>query len=303
MRMTTTTTTTMTVTRCWRMKNISKKKENDSPKIHTKNPPKNPALLLKKKMSSSRRSSITNNNSSMKTFLLNVLFAMVLISLSVSPSNAQHERMSKNFINQNGGGGGGGGGGREGEGNDGGITFASFEWEEKYGIPKVAIKFNNPQLRKWIESENLRRCAVKANTENGKECTQFMITSFLGNEAIPVEEAMESVARDRNLYYAFARQEKAQNERIQSLEEQRMFLAVAAFVSTIALGLHMYTTRAAGLKIPVGALFSTILAKNTAQDVEDKNAIRIRQVNEDAKARAKRLEEAIQNLKKNELRV
>jgi hypothetical protein len=284
------------------MKNISKKKENDSPKIHTKNPPKNPALLLKKKMSSSRRSSITNNNSSMKTFLLNVLFAMVLISLSVSPSNAQHERMSKNFINQNGGGGGGGGG-REGEGNDGGITFASFEWEEKYGIPKVAIKFNNPQLRKWIESENLRRCAVKANTENGKECTQFMITSFLGNEAIPVEEAMESVARDRNLYYAFARQEKAQNERIQSLEEQRMFLAVAAFVSTIALGLHMYTTRAAGLKIPVGALFSTILAKNTAQDVEDKNAIRIRQVNEDAKARAKRLEEAIQNLKKNELRV
>ena len=285
------------------MKNISKKKENDSPKIHTKNPPKNPALLLKKKMSSSRRSSITNNNSSMKTFLLNVLFAMVLISLSVSPSNAQHERMSKNFINQNGGGGGGGGGGREGEGNDGGITFASFEWEEKYGIPKVAIKFNNPQLRKWIESENLRRCAVKANTENGKECTQFMITSFLGNEAIPVEEAMESVARDRNLYYAFARQEKAQNERIQSLEEQRMFLAVAAFVSTIALGLHMYTTRAAGLKIPVGALFSTILAKNTAQDVEDKNAIRIRQVNEDAKARAKRLEEAIQNLKKNELRV
>ena len=236
----------------------------------------------------------------MKTFLLNVLFAMVLISLSVSPSNAQHERMSKNFINQNGGGGGGGGGG---EGNDGGITFASFEWEEKYGIPKVAIKFNNPQLRKWIESENLRRCAMKANTENGKECTQFMITTFLGNEAIPVEEAMESVARDRNLYYAFARQEKAQNERIQSLEEQRMFLAVAAFVSTIALGLHMYTTRAAGLKIPVGALFSTILAKNTAQDVEDKNAIRIRQVNEDAKARAKRLEEAIQNLKKNELRV
>ena len=279
---------------------ISKKKENDSPYTYQKSP-QNPALLLKKKMSSSRRSSITNNNSSMKTFLLNVLFAMVLISLSVSPSNAQHERMSKNFINQNGGGGGGGGGG--GEGNDGGITFASFEWEEKYGIPKVAIKFNNPQLRKWIESENLRRCAVKANTENGKECTQFMITTFLGNEAIPVEEAMESVARDRNLYYAFARQEKAQNERIQSLEEQRMFLAVAAFVSTIALGLHMYTTRAAGLKIPVGALFSTILAKNTAQDVEDKNAIRIRQVNEDAKARAKRLEEAIQNLKKNELRV
>jgi hypothetical protein len=29
----------------------------------------------------------------------------------------------------------------------------------------------------------------------------------------------------------------------------------------------------------------------------------MRQVNEDAKARAKRLEEAIQNLKKNELRV
>ena len=57
----------------------------------------------------------------------------------------------------------------------------------------------------------------------------------------------------------------------------------------------MYTTRAAGLKIPVGALFSTILAKNTANDVEDKNATRMRQVNEDAKARAKRLEEAIQN--------
>ena len=209
---------------------------------------------------------------------------MVLISLSVSPSNAQHERMSKN-INQSGG-----------------ILFAHFEWEEKYGIPKVAIKFNNPQLRRWIESENLRRCAMKANTENGKECTQFMITTFLGDEAIPVEEAMESVARDRNLYYAFARQEKAQNERIQSLEEQRMFLAVAAFVSTIVLGLHMYTTRAAGLKIPVGGLFS-ILAKNTANDVEDKNAIRMRQVNEDAKARAKRLEEAIQNLKKNELRV
>ena len=240
----------------------------------------------------------------MKTFLLNISFAMVLISLSVSPSNAQHERMSKNIhINQNREGGGGGGGGGGGEGNGGGITFASFEWEEKYGIPKVAIKFNNPQLRRWIESENLRRCAMKANTENGKECTQFMITTFLGEEAIPVEEAMESVARDRNLYYAFARQEKAQNERIQSLEEQRMFLAVAAFVSTIALGLHMYTTRAAGLKIPVGALFSTILAKNTANDVEDKNAIRMRQVNEDAKARAKRLEEAIQNLKKNELRV
>ena len=77
-----------------------------------------------------------------------------------------------------------------------------------------------------------------------------------------------------------------------------MFLAVAAFVSTIALGLHMYTTRAAGLKIPVGALISTILAKNTAQDVEDKNAIRIRQVNEDAKARAKRLEEAIESYDK-----
>ena len=127
--------------------------------------------------------------------------------------------------------------------------------------------------------------------------------NFLGGRGDTSRGGHGTVARDRNLYYAFARQEKAQNERIQSLEEQRMFLAVAAFVSTIALGLHMYTTRAAGLKIPVGALFSTILAKNTANDVEDKNATRMRQVNEDAKARAKRLEEAIQNLKKNELRV
>ena len=184
--------------------------------------------------------------------------------------------------------------------NGGGVLFATFDWE-KYGIPKVAIKFNNLQLRKWIESENLRRCAVKANTENGNQCTQFMIRTFLGDAAIPVDEAMESVARDRNLYHAFARQEKAQNERIQSLEVQRGFLAAVAFVTTTALGLYMYTSRAAGLKIPVAALFS-VLTKKTADDVEDK-AIRMRQVNEDAKARARRLEDAINNLKKNESRV
>lgn len=182
----------------------------------------------------------------------------------------------------------------------GGILHATFEWE-KYGIPKVAIKFNNLQLRKWIESENLRRCAVKANTENGKECTQFMIRTFLGEEAIPIEEAMESVARDRSLYHAFAQQEKFQNERIQTLELQRGVLAVIAFVTTIALVLYVYTSRAAGLKIPVAALFS-ILTKKTADDVEDK-AIRMRQVNEDAKARARRLEDTINNLKRNEVRV
>ena len=182
----------------------------------------------------------------------------------------------------------------------GGILHATFEWE-KYGIPKVAIKFNNLQLRKWIESENLRRCAVKANTENGKECTQFMIRTFLGEEAIPIEEAMESVARDRSLYHAFAQQEKFQNERIQTLEVQRGVLAVVAFLTTIALVLYVYTSRAAGLKIPVSALFS-ILTKKTADDVEDK-AIRMRQVNEDAKARARRLEDAINNLKRNEVRV
>jgi len=195
---------------------------------------------------------------------------------------------NNNQNNQNGGGVGGG------------VLFANFDWE-KYGIPKVAIKFNNLQLRKWIESENLRRCAVKANTENGNQCTQFMIRTFLGEDAIPVDEAMESVARDRNLYHAFARQEKAQNERIQSLEVQRGFLAAVAFVTTTALGLYMYTSRAAGLKIPVAALFS-VLTKKSADDVEDK-AIRMRQVNEDAKARARRLEDAINNLKKNESRV
>ena len=124
-----------------------------------------------------------------------------------------------------------------------------------------------------------------------------MIRTFLGEDAIPVDEAMESVARDRNLYHAFARQEKAQNERIQSLEVQRGFLAAVAR-NDDALGLYMYTSRAAGLKIPVAALFS-VLTKKSADDVEDK-AIRMRQVNEDAKARARRLEDAINNLKKNE---
>jgi hypothetical protein len=128
-----------------------------------------------------------------------------------------------------------------------------------------------------------------------------MIRTFLGEEAIPIEEAMESVARDRSLYHAFAQQEKFQNERIQSLEVQRGVLALIAFVTTIALVLYVYTSRAAGLKIPVAALFS-ILTKKTADDVEDK-AIRMRQVNEDAKARARRLEDAINNLKRNEARV
>ena len=117
---------------------------------------------------------------------------------------------------------------------------------------------------------------------------------------LSVESASDG-ARDRNLYHAFARQEKAQNERIQSLEVQRGFLAAVAFVTTTALGLYMYTSRAAGLKIPVAALFS-VLTKKSADDVEDK-AIRMRQVNEDAKARARRLEDAINNLKKNESRV
>ena len=79
-------------------------------------------------------------------------------------------------------------------------------------------------------------------------------------------------------------------------EVQRGFLAAVAFVTTTALGLYMYTSRAAGLKIPVAALFS-VLTKKSADDVEDK-AIRMRQVNEDAKARARRLEDAINNLKK-----
>jgi len=236
---------------------------------------------------------------STKSFFL-VIVALIVSTFSVAPSYAQQQEQKQramtttrvvsnnNQNNQNGGGVGGG------------VLFATFDWE-KYGIPKVAIKFNNLQLRKWIESENLRRCAVKANTENGNQCTQFMIRTFLGEDAIPVDEAMESVARDRNLYHAFARQEKAQNERIQSLEVQRGFLAAVAFVTTTALGLYMYTSRAAGLKIPVAALFS-VLTKKSADDVEDK-AIRMRQVNEDAKARARRLEDAINNLKKNESRV
>ena len=234
---------------------------------------------------------------STKSFFL-VIVALIVSTYSVAPSYAQQQEQKQRAItttrgvvsnnHQNGGGVGGG------------VLFATFDWE-KYGIPKVAIKFNNLQLRKWIESENLRRCAVKANTENGNQCTQFMIRTFLGEDAIPVDEAMESVARDRNLYHAFARQEKAQNERIQSLEVQRGFLAAVAFVTTTALGLYMYTSRAAGLKIPVAALFS-VLTKKSADDVEDK-AIRMRQVNEDAKARARRLEDAINNLKKNESRV
>ena len=252
--------------------------------------------MMKTSSSSSKQQQWHCRKCSTKSFFL-VLVALIVSTFSVAPSYAQQQEQKQRAIpttrvvsnnNQNGGGVGGG------------VLFATFDWE-KYGIPKVAIKFNNLQLRKWIESENLRRCAVKANTENGNQCTQFMIRTFLGEDAIPVDEAMESVARDRNLYHAFARQEKAQNERIQSLEVQRGFLAAVAFVTTTALGLYMYTSRAAGLKIPVAALFS-VLTKKSADDVEDK-AIRMRQVNEDAKARARRLEDAINNLKKNESRV
>jgi hypothetical protein len=255
--------------------------------------------MMKTSSSSSKQQQWHCRKCSTKSFFL-VIVALIVSTFSVAPSYAQQQEQKQramtttrvvsnnNQNNQNGGGVGGG------------VLFATFDWE-KYGIPKVAIKFNNLQLRKWIESENLRRCAVKANTENGNQCTQFMIRTFLGEDAIPVDEAMESVARDRNLYHAFARQEKAQNERIQSLEVQRGFLAAVAFVTTTALGLYMYTSRAAGLKIPVAALFS-VLTKKSADDVEDK-AIRMRQVNEDAKARARRLEDAINNLKKNESRV
>ena len=262
----------------------------------TKKKKKKKRTMMKTSSSSSKQQQWHCRKCSTKSFFL-VIVALIVSTFSVAPSYAQQQEQKQRAItttrvvsnnNQNGGGVGGG------------VLFATFDWE-KYGIPKVAIKFNNLQLRKWIESENLRRCAVKANTENGNQCTQFMIRTFLGEDAIPVDEAMESVARDRNLYHAFARQEKAQNERIQSLEVQRGFLAAVAFVTTTALGLYMYTSRAAGLKIPVAALFS-VLTKKSADDVEDK-AIRMRQVNEDAKARARRLEDAINNLKKNESRV
>ena len=275
-----------------------KTKKTKTKKTKTKKTKKTKKRTMMKTSSSSskRQQQWHCRKCSTKSFFL-VIVALIVSTFSVAPSYAQQQEQKQRAMtttrvvsnnNQNGGGVGGG------------VLFATFDWE-KYGIPKVAIKFNNLQLRKWIESENLRRCAVKANTENGNQCTQFMIRTFLGEDAIPVDEAMESVARDRNLYHAFARQEKAQNERIQSLEVQRGFLAAVAFVTTTALGLYMYTSRAAGLKIPVAALFS-VLTKKTADDVEDK-AIRMRQVNEDAKARARRLEDAINNLKKNESRV
>ena len=270
--------------------------KEETKKTRTKKTKKKKRTMMKTSSSSSKQQQWHCRKCSTKSFFL-VIVALIVSTFSVAPSYAQQQEQKQRAIpttrvvsnnNQNGGGVGGG------------VLFATFDWE-KYGIPKVAIKFNNLQLRKWIESENLRRCAVKANTENGNQCTQFMIRTFLGEDAIPVDEAMESVARDRNLYHAFARQEKAQNERIQSLEVQRGFLAAVAFVTTTALGLYMYTSRAAGLKIPVAALFS-VLTKKSADDVEDK-AIRMRQVNEDAKARARRLEDAINNLKKNESRV
>ena len=274
-------------------------KKTKTKKTKKKKKKKKKRTMMKTSSSSSKQQQWHCRKCSTKSFFL-VIVALIVSTFSVAPSYAQQQEQKQramtttrvvsnnNQNNQNGGGVGGG------------VLFATFDWE-KYGIPKVAIKFNNLQLRKWIESENLRRCAVKANTENGNQCTQFMIRTFLGEDAIPVDEAMESVARDRNLYHAFARQEKAQNERIQSLEVQRGFLAAVAFVTTTALGLYMYTSRAAGLKIPVAALFS-VLTKKSADDVEDK-AIRMRQVNEDAKARARRLEDAINNLKKNESRV
>ena len=270
--------------------------KEETKKTKTKKTKKKKRTMMKTSSSSSKQQQWHCRKCSTKSFFL-VIVALIVSTFSVAPSYAQQQEQKQRAMtttrvvsnnNQNGGGVGGG------------VLFATFDWE-KYGIPKVAIKFNNLQLRKWIESENLRRCAVKANTENGNQCTQFMIRTFLGEDAIPVDEAMESVARDRNLYHAFARQEKAQNERIQSLEVQRGFLAAVAFVTTTALGLYMYTSRAAGLKIPVAALFS-VLTKKSADDVEDK-AIRMRQVNEDAKARARRLEDAINNLKKNESRV
>ena len=271
--------------------------KEETKKTKTKKTKKKKRTMMKTSSSSSKQQQWHCRKCSTKSFFL-VIVALIVSTYSVAPSYAQQQEQKQRAItttrgvvsnnHQNGGGVGGG------------VLFATFDWE-KYGIPKVAIKFNNLQLRKWIESENLRRCAVKANTENGNQCTQFMIRTFLGEDAIPVDEAMESVARDRNLYHAFARQEKAQNERIQSLEVQRGFLAAVAFVTTTALGLYMYTSRAAGLKIPVAALFS-VLTKKSADDVEDK-AIRMRQVNEDAKARARRLEDAINNLKKNESRV
>jgi len=272
------------------------KEETKKTKTKKTKKKKKKRTMMKTSSSSSKQQQWHCRKCSTKSFFL-VIVALIVSTFSVAPSYAQQQEQKQRAItttrvvsnnNQNGGGVGGG------------VLFATFDWE-KYGIPKVAIKFNNLQLRKWIESENLRRCAVKANTENGNQCTQFMIRTFLGEDAIPVDEAMESVARDRNLYHAFARQEKAQNERIQSLEVQRGFLAAVAFVTTTALGLYMYTSRAAGLKIPVAALFS-VLTKKSADDVEDK-AIRMRQVNEDAKARARRLEDAINNLKKNESRV
>ena len=280
-------------------KEETKKTKTKKTKKKKKKKKKKKRTMMKTSSSSSKQQQWHCRKCSTKSFFL-VIVALIVSTFSVAPSYAQQQEQKQramtttrvvsnnNQNNQNGGGVGGG------------VLFATFDWE-KYGIPKVAIKFNNLQLRKWIESENLRRCAVKANTENGNQCTQFMIRTFLGEDAIPVDEAMESVARDRNLYHAFARQEKAQNERIQSLEVQRGFLAAVAFVTTTALGLYMYTSRAAGLKIPVAALFS-VLTKKSADDVEDK-AIRMRQVNEDAKARARRLEDAINNLKKNESRV
>ena len=76
---------------------------------------------------------------------------------------------NNNQNNQNGGGVGGG------------VLFATFDWE-KYGIPKVAIKFNNLQLRKWIAFRCPRTtrqqwsCSRASTTWSGPRLSTFAHT-------------------------------------------------------------------------------------------------------------------------------
>ena len=180
-----------------------------------------------------------------------------------------------------------------------------FSWETEFKLPKQIIKIvDEVKLRKYLESENLRLCSLKAQTQ----CqTQFQIQTFLSSsdsEIIPVESVLKQIKRDRVLYDSFVEFEMNRNAEMESLKTKNVLSTSVAIMSSIVLAFVLYLQRATGIKIPINSvLFQGFSKKSSAagDDIENKSStINLQQIKEDAKQRARRLEDAISNLKKND---
>jgi hypothetical protein len=180
-----------------------------------------------------------------------------------------------------------------------------FSWETEFKLPKQIIKIvDEVKLRKYLESENLRLCSLKAQTQ----CqTQFQIQTFLSSsdsEIIPVELVLKQIKRDRVLYDSFVEFEMNRNAEMESLKTKNVLSTSVAIMSSIVLAFVLYLQRATGIKIPINSvLFQGFSKKSSAagDDIENKSStINLQQIKEDAKQRARRLEDAISNLKKND---